>query len=341
MRRPVGAEMAVQRQGGASHGVAPTAGGHASKLHIVVPASTANLGPGFDTLALAVNLYCTLTFEIFVNEAADTAVPKIELVGKLAQDLPRDESNLVYKTIRDLWRADDDMFKRLRITIASDIPLGSGLGSSAAAIMGAVFAAYDLAGEMLDYGTLLTRGCELEGHADNLAASLLGGLVVCGGKCQVTRSIKTQQIVWPDEWCPIVVVPPYQLSTAATRAALPRTYSRCDTVQNIQKTALLLAAVVNHDEEALRSSLSDKLHEPYRQKYVPELAAVRKAVSDLPVLGTVLSGAGPSVLTLVSRRHKQQVLECVLDWAQKQAKAPEVYALEVDREGLRVSHESS
>jgi homoserine kinase len=314
---------------------------HSGKLRIVVPGSTANLGPGFDALALSLNLYCTLTFEIL--SALNNAVPPITLIGTLAQELPGDQTNLIYKVVRDLWRGDEETFKRLHLTIESDIPLGKGLGSSAAAIIGAVWAAYDLTGDVPDDGTLLQAGCQLEGHADNIAASLLGGLVVCGEISNSigarTGSIVTQKVNWPDEWCPIVVVPSYALSTSKARAVLPRTITRADAVHNIQKTALLLAAAGNRDEDALRAALHDKLHEPYRQLLVPELPAVRKAVADLPVLGTVLSGAGSSVLTLVNRRHQRQVMECLADWAKKQTKAPQVYALEVDQEGLQVIYE--
>jgi len=314
----------------------PPAATELSKLEVIVPGSTANLGPGFDALAMAVNLYCKLTFDIL--ETNDLSVPLITLKGALTKGLPKDQSNLIYTVLSNLWRGDPNVLKRVRITIESEIPLGKGVGSSAAAIVGAVWAAYALTENIPDNGTLLRKAGELEGHADNVSASLLGGLVVCA-KAERSKSIVTQKVHWPKEWCPIITVPRYVLSTKKSRAVLPRTLQREDAVFNIQRASLLIAAVQNKDEEALREALHDRLHEPYREQLVPELPAVRKVVSGFPVLGTVLSGAGSSVLTLVNRRHRKEVCERIQTWAATLPEPPDVYALEVDQEGLRVNYE--
>jgi homoserine kinase len=218
--------------------------------------------------------------------------------------------------------------------------LGKGLGSSAAAVMGAVWAAFALndSAAVPDHSTMLAEATALEGHSDNVSASLLGGMVVCS-KSQRSRQIVTQKMLWPREWCPIAVVPPYVLSTKKSRSVLPRTVTREDAVHNIQKVSLLMAAVANRDEDALKEALHDKLHEPYRETLVPELPAVRKLLSDFPILGCVLSGAGSSILTLVNQRHRAQVLQCLNEWASNQQDAPDVLDLQVDQEGLRVSYE--
>ena len=306
------------------------------KLKVVVPGSTANLGPGFDAMALALNVPCTLDFQIL--EHNDLSVPLITLKGVLLRGLPKDQNNLIYTVLSNLWQNSPDLLQRVRITIESQIPLGKGMGSSAAAIVGAVWAAYAFTERMPDNATLLGKAAEMEGHADNVSASLLGGLVVCGRTVKGNRII-TQKLRWPREWCPIVVVPQYVLSTKKARAILPKMVERADAVNNIQRVALLMAAVHNRDEEALSEALHDRLHEPYREALVPELPAVRKAVADFPVLGTVLSGAGSSVLTLVNQRHRRQVLECIKAWAARQPEPPEVFDLEVDQEGLQVSYE--
>lgn len=306
------------------------------KLTITVPGSTANLGPGFDALALALNLHCTLNFQLL--EKNDKSIPLITLKGSLQHGLPKDQNNLIYTVLSNLWRNDPDLLQRVRITIESKIPLGKGLGSSAAAIMGAVWAAYALTDHIPDNGRMLEHATDLEGHADNVSASLLGGLVVCG-RSQTTRAIFTQKVLWPKEWCPIVVVPQYVLSTKKSRSVLPKTISREDAVHNIQRVALLLAALSNKDEEAMQHALHDRLHEPYRLALVPELGAVRKELSDFPVLGSVLSGAGSSVLTIANQRHRKQILQCLREWAQRQSEPPDVLDLEVDQEGLRVSYE--
>jgi homoserine kinase len=306
------------------------------KLTVVVPGSSANLGPGFDTLGLALNCYCALHFQILDDN--DLSVPLITLKGTLVHGLPKDQNNLIYTVLSNLWHNNPALLQRVRVTIESQIPLGKGLGSSAAAIMGAVWAAYAFTEKMPESSTLLSKAAELEGHADNVSASLLGGLVVCARSVR-SRAIATQKLRWPKEWCPIVVVPSYVLSTKKARAILPKTVSRADAVHNLQRLGLLLSAVHNKDEEALQEALHDRLHEPYRQVLVPELQAVRRAVSDFPVLGTVLSGAGSSVLTIVNQRHRKQVLECLRGWAEKQAEPCDVLDLQVDQEGLRVSYE--
>lgn len=303
------------------------------KMTVTIPGSSANLGPGFDTLGFAVSLYCKLSFEML--EENDPAVPLITLKGMQTHDLPADKTNLVYTVLSNVWKADEKLLDRVRITIDSQIPLGRGIGSSAAAIMGSVWAAYALTGHTPETGNLLGKATELEGHSDNVAACLLGGLVV-SGPSENGRSIITQKVKWPKEWCPILVVPKHVLSTKKSRSVLPKMVSRQDAVYNVQRLGLLLSAVHNKDEDAMKQALHDRLHEPYRQVLVPELPALRKALSDYPVIGTVLSGAGSSVLTLVNQRRKKQVLECIKDWASRQPEPPDVLDLEVDQEGLAV-----
>lgn len=305
-------------------------------LTVKVPGSSANLGPGFDALALAYQLYCTLHFQIL--EKNDSSIPLVTLKGRLVDGLPRDQNNLIYTVLKNLWHNDPELLQLVRISVESDIPLGKGVGSSAAAITGAVWAAYALTQHMPDNRLVISKVAELEGHADNAAASLLGGLVV-SAKSSKERSIVTQKLLWPSEWATLVTVPSFALSTKKSRSLLPKQISRFDAVHNVQKVSLLMAAVQNRDEEAMQEALHDRLHEPYRMELVPQLGAIRKLLSDLPVIGTVLSGAGSSVLTIVHQRHRKQVLDCLKSWAESQAETAEVLDLNVDQEGLKVSYE--
>lgn len=326
----------IGRQQSESGQDAPAAEDSIRRLQVTVPGSTANLGPGFDALALALSLKCRLTFDILPNN--DRSIPLITLKGKLLDGLPKDQNNLIYTVLSNLWSSDPEILKRVRITIESEIPLGKGLGSSAAAIVGAVWAAYALCENIPDSGTLLAKAGHLEGHADNASASLLGGLTICGSSVK-SRRIVTQKLSWPPEWRPVVLVPPYVLSTKKARSVLPKSVKHEEAVSNVQRVALLVSAVANKDEDALQEALHDRLHEPYRLALVPELGEVRKLLSDFPILGCVLSGAGSSVLTIVHQRHQRQVIECLTAWAQARSESPEVFSLEVDQEGLRVSYE--
>jgi homoserine kinase len=325
--------LSVKRRRDESH-----EGSELRRLTVKVPGSTANIGPGFDTLGLAFQLYCTLTFELL--EENDRSVPLITLKGKgVADALPKDQNNLIYTVLSNIWRNDRELLQLIRISIESDIPLGKGLGSSAAAIMGAVWAAHALIDQSIpDNSMLLQKATELEGHSDNVAASLLGGLVVVG-RSQKTRKIIVQKLHWPSEWKTLLVVPNYVLSTKRARAILPRTVAREDAVHNVQKVSLLLSAVMNKDEEAMQEALLDRLHEPYRLQLCPELGTVRKLLSHMPVLGTTLSGAGSSIMVTVGQRHKGQVLEVLKDWAASQPQPCDVLDLSVAPKGLSVTYE--
>jgi homoserine kinase len=314
----------------------PSSGQEVKQLTVSVPGSSANLGPGFDTLALAFKLYCHLNFRLL--EEDDRSIPLITLKGVISDGLPKDQNNLIYTILSNLWQNDPELLTRVRISIESEIPLGKGVGSSAAAIMGAVWAAYALTQSIPDNSTLLSTAARLEGHADNVAASLLGGLVV-SARSLSTKGIVTQKLAWPEEWRTILVVPPYVLSTKKARSILPANVSFHDAVANVQRVSLLTAAVANRDEDAMKEALSDRLHEPYRQILVPELGSVRRLLSDFPIIGCVLSGAGSSVLTVVNQRHAPQVVEALRKWAQSQSQPPEVLDLNVDHGGLRVRYE--
>lgn len=321
-----------------------------------IPGSTANLGPGFDTLALALSVYAELTFELNAEGSG------INLVGDLAGKLPASEENLVWQVFKRLWKDKPDLLSRLSITIESGIPLARGLGSSAAAVVGSVWAAHYLSSsannsetnKSLSYGPgptlsagsrelksllpsrekMLEDAFQFEGHADNLAASLYGGLVIFS-RTTCPEGMITRKLDWPSNWKPVVVVPDRELPTKQAREILPQTVPMASAVSNVQRTALLLHAVQTRDTEALKVALWDELHEPFREALVPELKSLKKYLHDSPALGVTLSGAGSSVLVLVEEDYQEDILELIDAWAQKQESQPDVLSLSVDQHGIQ------
>ncbi len=257
-------------------------------LEIRVPASIANLGPGFDTLAVAVELYLNLTVTVIAGtDKLHFAFPNYRIDGE----------NYIERAFNFAARQRGGSFPSLQVVVRTEIPMKSGLGSSAAATVAGLRLYEAVAGPLPEQG-LLNAACALEGHPDNVAAALLGGLTV---SCQLAdRSAFAVRLDWPSELRFIVLTPEYSLSTAASRQALPELISREDAVFNLQRVALLLQAVQSGNHKLLREALHDRIHQPYRQKLVPALEEIL-ALDHPDLLGVCLSGAGPSIVGLAER----------------------------------------
>jgi len=235
-----------------------------------VPASTANLGPGFDTMAAALALH----LELEVVQTGAFAV-------QTALDVPRDRGNLVVRAFERLHPSDEFEFR-----IASTIPLSGGLGSSAAASLAGLIAADHLFELDAD-----TRGLavDLEGHPDNVAAALEGGFVICDGPC-------AHRFDAPVGLEAVLVVPKEAVSTETARAALPRTVPLADAVFNVAGAAMLTLGLATADWDLISAGLRDRLHQPYRASLYPRSAELLEQATALGALGATISGAGPTVL---------------------------------------------
>jgi len=303
------------------------------KITLKLPGTTSNLGPGLDCIGLALNIYSKMSF--FLLPENDPGIPLITFKGSIAKSsLAQDQGSLTYTILSRLWQQNQNLLQRVRIVIDSEIPLGVGLGSSSTAILGALWAANVFKDVLPTAPELLAEACELEGYPESLAACLLGNMVVCSPSA-VDKRIVTQRLNWPSDWHLIVVSPQYTLTTPNARKTLPKEVKLDDAIHNVQKTALLVAAVVRSDDQAMREALSDRLHEPYRAKLVPELSRLRQELASEPIIGCVLSGAGSSVLVIVHKRSKAQVLARVNAWAESEPKPPRVLDLQVDDEGIQ------
>ena len=266
----------------------------AAAVRVRVPATVANLGPGFDALGVAVRMH----LEIEIEPRRDSIEVMVE--GEGAEELPQDDTNLVIRSMNAFF---DHVSRRppgYAVRVKNPIPIGAGLGSSAAAVVGGLFAARAITGRTVPQAEMVQLATSLEGHSDNVMAALLGGLVICYrvGDAQELRYLRLDP---SERLVPIIAVPRQGFSTAEARRALPIDMSFSDAQFTASRAALLVAAITTGaGADALADAMDDRLHEPHRMKLMPETAAVHMEIRDagLPV---ALSGAGPSLLIVVPR----------------------------------------
>ena len=260
------------------------------RVHVRVPATSANLGPGFDALGLALALYNEVT-------AAEADSVNVKIEGEGAGRLPLNGHNVVARGVRQAYEAAGRPFPGVALTCVNRVPPARGLGSSAAAWVGGLVAGNALLGGPLSRDALLALAARAEGHPDNVAAALLGGLTV---SCALGDGrVATVSLPVPGGVRWVVLVPEVTSATAEARAVLPQSVPRADAVFNVQRVALLLAALQAGRLDVLGIALDDRLHQPYRLKLFPWMPAVADAARAAGALGCVLSGAGPSLLAAV------------------------------------------
>lgn len=261
------------------------------RVHVRVPATSANLGPGFDALGLALALHNDV-------EASESDGVSVTVDGEGAGQLPNGADNVVARGVRLAFDAAGRPFKGVALRCTNRIPPARGLGSSAAAWVGGLVAGNALAGGALTRDALLSLATRAEGHPDNVAAALFGGLTV---SCPAEDgTVTTVSLPVPEDLAWVLLVPTITSSTAEARAVLPPTVPRGDAIFNVQRVALLLAALQARRRDALPSALDDRLHQPYRRALFPWMPAVAEAARRAGALGCVLSGAGPSLLALTA-----------------------------------------
>lgn len=258
------------------------------KVVVKVPATTANLGPGFDVLGMALNLYN----EVEIEESSEN---KIEIYGEGENTLPRDSNNLVFQTVSNFFSKVDYASSEWQLRLINRIPLSRGLGSSAAAIVGALLAANTFAGSPLSIEELLREAILLEGHPDNAAAALFGGVVAV---VQEENQCFYHRFIPKEGFRVIAVVPDFELATKFARKALPQDVPLKDAIFNLGRLALLIAALNEGNWSLLSEATKDKLHQPYRCPLVPGLDKVLKTASNAGAYAAFLSGAGPTVVAL-------------------------------------------
>lgn len=265
-------------------------------IRVRIPATTANLGPGFDCMGLALDLWNS--FELHLGEAGSEVV--VESHGEGAEKLPTDRSNLVIDTmLRELEKNGIDLSRNVRIVCHNTIPCASGLGSSSTAVLAGVLFAHSFVAARdhgdpgaIDRERALARAVAIEGHGDNVAPALLGGFVIVVPE---NEGVITQRIPHVPVKT-VVCVPDFLYLTSQARAALPGSYSKEDAIYNIGRAMLVAEALRGGDDELLARSMNDRIHEPYRLKDIPGAMEAREAARTAGALCVTLSGAGPGMI---------------------------------------------
>ena len=293
-------------------------------LRIQIPATSANLGAGFDSLGLAVTLYN----QVNIDESEGIFIRSLDEVP-----VPCDQNNLIYKTAKYLYDLCGRPLRGLHIQQVNNIPMARGLGSSSACIVAGLLGANQLMGKPLGEDDLLDAAARLEGHPDNVAPALLGGMVTAvmedGRVWKVKQELR-------DDLSLVAVVPDFELKTADARAALPREIPLKDGVYNLSRAALMAVSLASGRYRNLAAACGDRLHQPYRLKLIPHGQEVLDRCRRLGAYGAYLSGAGSTLMALVPRdqtgfagRLREQLDQLGLEsW--------KIHLLAADNQGARI-----
>lgn len=266
-----------------------------------VPATSANLGPGFDCIGMALDLYNYIDFEI-------NSIPgffSIEISGEGQNDLSKDESNLVYQSFIRAFEKRNEPVPGICLKLINNIPLARGLGSSSAAIIGGLLAANAILANKLSNLEILELALEFEGHPDNIAPALLGGIVLCTAN---DNGVHYHKMSPPEELHCSVLIPDFELTTKKARDILPEFVPLKDAVYNVGKMGLFINAINTGDLELLKDAIDDKIHQPYRSSLIPGLKDLFIQVKDTKILGIAISGAGPSIIVFHRKEDKDEVV---------------------------------
>ena len=283
------------------------------KVSVKTPATIANLGCGFDSFGLALPLYNVVSVEEMVLPGSGIEINIINEKNNDESDftdVPTDKNNIVYKAIELLYNFIGQIPAELKITIKTQIPIGRGLGSSSSVIVGGLIAANELLGRPADEKVLMSIATEIEGHPDNITPAFTGGVTLASW--EEDGSVVYRKLPWNDEWKLMVCVPDYELNTEISRSVLPKEVPMKDAIFNLKRSAMFVDAMYNKDEELLKLALKDKLHQPYREKLVPGLSEIMDNLKHVNgVIGTVLCGAGPSILVVYNGIGASEIKEVV------------------------------
>jgi homoserine kinase len=294
-------------------------------ISVRVPATSANLGPGYDAVGLALSL----SMRIGLDRSPH---PEIDIRGTGADLIPRGPEHPAYRAARFVAELVGESDAQFRLVQENSIPPTRGLGGSAAALVGGAVAANDLFGGQIAAPDLLNIVCELDGHPDNAAPALLGGLVI-GTLTPVGVSAVRLE---PKDLKVVVAVPDFAVSTTAARRALPDSVPHRDAAFNVGRSGLLLGALATGEYHLLRVAMQDRLHQPYRSHLVPGLEDVIEVALETGAHGACLSGSGPTVLAFAPETGAREIASAMRATFEARGVRAEAWPLDVDLAGARV-----
>lgn len=295
-------------------------------FRIKIPATSANLGPAFDCMGLALKLYNYITVE-------KSNYLKISLKGSYTSDIPTDENNLIWQTILFLWEKIDFTPQPLSLILESHVPPARGLGSSSTAVVGGLLIANEIAGSPLSRYELLKLATEIEGHPDNVTPALYGG---------ITLTVMSEQGLIPrvlsqnPSFKAVTVIPDMLVKTEEARKILPTTLSRQDTIFNISRVGLLVDAFVNQEYELLAVATEDRIHQNQRASLIPGMPEALKTALESGAYGSALSGSGPTLIAFSPAGVEQKISQQMLAVFSKHNISSTSLVLEVDSNGAVV-----
>ena len=301
-------------------------------IKIRVPATTANLGSGFDCLGLALKLYLNLEIE----ETENSLVIEYQGEGAEKFSLKKKEETLIWKSINlVLKKTHKDIHKKgLKIKVLNKIPIARGLGSSASAIIGGIVGAARLYGIDLTNQEMLGLALSLEGHMDNIVPALIGGLTLAYKTGQ--GEIKWARIKTPLDLRIVLAVPEFTLNTKEMRKVLPQKVTLSQAIFNLSRSALLVNAIQNSDWEVLAEAMEDRLHQPYRTPFIPGIEEMFSQIKKTGLAGVALSGSGPSIVSLTKKGREETISTIMKDTFLKAGINCRILVLEADLEGTKL-----
>ncbi len=299
-------------------------------VSVSVPATTANLGPGFDCLGAALSLHNRFEFRLTPNQPL-----KITATGLAAELVSTDQSNLAYQAFSYFYQQLNQAPPSIHLAIQLEVPLARGLGSSATAIVGGLVGANRLAGSPRSEAEIMAMAIHLEGHPDNVVPALLGGCRLAARRLDQSWAIC--DIPWYSDLVPVVAIPNFELSTAEARRVLPASYQRRDAIFNAAHLGLLLRALQTGEADWLRTAMQDRIHQPYRQSLIPGYEAVQAAALEAGAYGLVISGAGSSLLALADAQLASAVQSAMQQAWQNCGITAAAHLLPLELQGAAVS----